>query len=108
MNKDERVEGRERAAEEVVDRLREQGYFREGERCVLVLPEEGKKWVAKYEVTALRTPPVDEERSKRFPMGDHLEPALTAAGYRVSVCPDFENMTDEAESVEYYLYEKPE
>ncbi|MEK7546553.1 MAG: hypothetical protein AAB554_05835 [Patescibacteria group bacterium] len=104
MSKGERLEGRERAAEQAVDCLREQGYFREGERCVLVLPEEGEKWVAKYEVTALRTPPIDVERSKRFPMGDHLEPAFAAAGYRVSACPDFENMSDDAESVEYYLY----
>lgn len=101
-------ERREKAAEAVVERLRGEGYFREGENATLVLPSEGQKetWVARYDTDALLDPPPDPEWKKKFPSADPLHEALVAAGYRVDVFPDFGASDGTTFRVEYHLFEK--
>jgi hypothetical protein len=101
-------ERHEKAAREVVERLRGEGYFHEGESATIVLPPEGQKekWVARCDVDALNNPPDDPERKKRFPSGDPLYDGFVAAGYRVDVMPDYESSGGPTDRAEYYLYEK--
>lgn len=105
----ESIEGRERhekAMNEILEDLRGQGYFHEGESFALVFPAEGenKKWLARVDVKALYDPPVDEARKAKFPSADTLHDRLVAAGYAVEVHPgDFDADTMTAE---YRLFEK--
>nr|ALV85573.1 hypothetical protein [uncultured bacterium pA1] len=104
------VERHEKAAAEVVERLRAEGYFREGEGAALVRPVEGQKerWVLRCDADSLLVAPDDPERARRFPPGDHLHDAFVAAGYRVDVWPDYGSAGGATFRVEYHLYEKEE
>lgn len=105
-----------------IDKLREGGYFREGEEARLSFPEAehlGSPWkkqdeswregfgkaVALCETTSLVKPPSDPNRDARYPKRDHLENALLAAGYLVDVWPDYENPSGDVDAVNYYIYE---
>ncbi len=111
-SKDTGREQHERVANEVVERLRAAGYFHEGERAEIVMPESGgaSKWavcckVAALESAALAALPVDPDRKVKFPAADPLKEAFLAAGYRVSVCPGDESEDPNLCTAEYYLYE---
>ena len=100
----------------VLDRLKEKGYFREGDRIDLAFPDEGNledwmptkgKWpegmgkaVARCEVTSLIIPDAK-------PGPDTLHAELVALGYGVDVWPNFEKMSGTEDCVNYFLYERP-
>lgn len=101
-------ERREKAAEEAVERLRGEGYFREGESAKIVLPAEGQKekWIARCDADSLLDSPNDPEWKKRFPSADPLYDAFVAVGYRVDVFPDFGASDGVTFRVEFHLFEK--
>lgn len=98
-------ERHETAIGAVIDRLRGEGYFRDGETTELVFPEPGvtEKWVARCDTKAFMNAAPDPERKKRFPSADPLYDALVAAGYKVDVWPDWEKSDDDFFHVEYRL-----
>lgn len=101
-------ERREKEAHAVVDRLRAEGYFRDGEQATFVRPDAaaGDAWLVRCDTDALLAAPDDPERKKKFPGTDALHDAFTAAGFRVDVWPDYQGATGETFRVEYHLYEK--
>lgn len=121
----ERIASREihePALAQIIDELREGGYFRPSEKASLTFPEPGKlgspwkkqdgswrkgfgKAVALCETTSLIKPPTDSDRAARYPKGDHFEKALLAAGYRVDVWPDYKSASSDVDQVAYYIYE---
>src|SRR5688572_23411969 len=101
-------ERREKEAHAVVERMRAEGYFRDGEDATFVRPAEGSgdAWLVRCDTDALLTPPGDPEWKKKFSAADPLEDAFVAAGFRVDVWPDYGNATATTFRVEYHLYEK--
>lgn len=113
-------EKHERAIGEIVEKMRAEGYFREGETTQFVpvdptklrfwkkkdgsWPEGHGKAVGYLNATSLRGEP-DPEWIKKFPSIDHLHPELLAAGYKVEILPDFDLTDDVVHAISYKIYE---
>ena len=90
----------------IIERLRAEKWFREGESAKIVFPgeKEKKAWKLRIDTVALLDAPADPNRA----VDDLLHAALVAAGYRVEVLSDIESMTDTTMGVEYLVFEQVE
>lgn len=101
-------ERHEIAIGQVLDGLRGEGYFHDGESATLVFPTEGQesKWAVRVDVKALFDPPTNAEYKTKFPSSDTLLVRLVAEGYAVDVHPG--DMDDVSMTAEYRLTKKTE
>ena len=110
-------EKHEAAVLQVVDKLRAEGFFRDGEDATVSfpdaetiaewlvrneLPKNAGKAVAKCDSTCLTNPAVKRDLTDPDP----LMSALVAQGYHVEACPNFEAMTEELDAMTHLIYEK--
>jgi hypothetical protein len=105
---EESRERHERVVGRVLETLRGEGYFHDGESATLVFPPEGKesKWAVRVDVKALFDPPTSAEYKTKFPSSDTLLDRLVAEGYSVDVHPG--DMDDVSMTAEYRLSKKTE